>query len=339
MLTAAVIGCGHGGYLSIDAIQNSGEFELIAATEISPVARTKVKLAVPGAALFREFRDMLDHCDPDVVCVATPTPSHFEISCEILTRTNTLSGLLIEKPVAATTQDAAALAESVRRRQLPTVVPHGLLVLPTTQQIRTRVESGEIGKLVSIEVQNSVDLLNGGIHWVVYIISLLHNDPVELVNATFSTDQQLVNDGIHVENLGKTSLRSESGVDVVLYSGTDYKPMNSRIPIAEQKGALFRLVGSMGTIEFAAWSNLYWIGSTDNKSGHTVRVLSVEERSYHQLFLEQLAQQIHKRSTDYQSLEYSLAALRLIEQAYRTGQLATEAKSPADRRLGKVSEA
>ena len=42
MLTAAVIGCGHGGGLSLDALHGSDRYQLIAAADPSAPARQDV---------------------------------------------------------------------------------------------------------------------------------------------------------------------------------------------------------------------------------------------------------------------------------------------------------
>jgi hypothetical protein len=55
----------------------------------------------------------------------------------------------------------------------------------------------------------------------------------------------------------------------------------------------------------------------DNSGGELVKRPLAPGLSYHQLFLEQLAQNIAAGKPDYGSAELSLAALRLIESAYR----------------------
>ena len=76
------------------------------------------------------------------------------------------------------------------------------------------------------------------------------------------------------------------------------------------------MTGSNGVIEFSAWAGSYWIqmGESD---GELVKRPLPAGLSYHQLFLEQLAQDIAAGVPDYVSADLSLAALRLIESAYQ----------------------
>ncbi len=107
MLTASVIGCGHGGGLSLDAVSNSSSYGLIAAADPSVDVRKRVAERFPNARLFADYREMLAECRTDVVCIATPAPSHASIGREVLHRNP--KGLLLEKPLACDVSTAVEL--------------------------------------------------------------------------------------------------------------------------------------------------------------------------------------------------------------------------------------
>lgn len=314
MLTASVIGCGHGGGLSLAALNNSRAYELIAAADLSADARKHVAYRLPHLRIFADFRDMLAECHTDVVCVATPAPSHASFAREVVSRNP--KGLLLEKPLACDFSTAAGLLKEIQETDCPAVVPHGMLVLPAAQEVKARLRRGDIGQIVSVEIQNAVDLLNAGIHWLAYLLDVFDSDKPGIVNAEFDTGGHVVNDGVQVESRGTTRMELESGLRIELQSGYETRPTSDVLPREEQRGALFRMAGSNGVIEFSAWAGSYWI-QVGESDGELVKRALPAGSSYHQLFLEQLAQNIAAGKPDYRSAELSLAALRLIESAYR----------------------
>jgi len=313
VLTASVIGCGQGGGLSLHAVSNSGDYALIAAADPSADARKRVADRFPNVRLFADFREMQAECRTDVVCIATPAPSHASIAREVLLHDP--KGLLLEKPLACDASTAEELLREIRDAACPVVVPHGMLVLPAAQEVKARIRRGDVGQIVSVEIQNAVDLLNAGIHWLVYLIDVFDNDNTRTVNAEFDVSGHVVNDGVQVESHGVTRIEHASGLRIALYSGNKTEPTSDVLPREEQRGALFRVTGLKGVIEFSAWAGSYWI-QTGNSDAELIKQPLPAGLSYHQIFLEQLAQNIDAGEADYSSAELSLAASRLIESAY-----------------------
>lgn len=313
MLTASVIGCGHGGGLSLDAVSRSNDYALIAAADPSAGASKRVADRFPDLRLFADFRDMLAECRTDVVCVATPAPSHASIAREVLLHNP--KGLLLEKPLACDVSTATELLREIRDDACPVIVPHGMLVLPAAQEIKVRIRRGDIGEIASVEIRNAVDLLNAGIHWLVYLVDVFDNEIPRIVSTEFDVSGHLVNDGVQVESRGVTRIEFDSGVCIDLHSGNKTEPTSDVLPREEQQGALFRVTGLKGVIEFSAWAGSYWI-KVGKSDGELIKRALPAGLSYHQIFLEQLAQNITIGKPDFGSAELSLAALRLIETAY-----------------------
>ena len=314
MLKAAVIGCGHGGGLSLDALQTSDRYELVAAVDPSETALQDVATRSPGIRLFTDHQDMLAECRPDIVCVATPAPTHAPIGRSALR--SGPKGLLLEKPLSSDVATAEALLNEIKSAGCPLVVPHGMLVLPAPREIKSRIRGGDIGDVTSISIQNAVDLLNGGIHWLVYLLDVFEGDDPVAVTAEFDGGDHIVSDGVKVESRGKTRVTLRSGLSIELHSGKRTEPKSSVLPPDDQRGALFRVNGSKGAIEFSAWAGSYWI-ETPTSKGQIVRCTEPGAPSYHRMFLEQLAQNVSDQNPQYGSADLSLAALGLIEAAYR----------------------
>lgn len=316
MLRAAVIGCGFGGGLSLTALQRSHQYQLVAASDLSDDVLRETGERYPNTQLFRDYRDMLSGGTIDVVCIATPAPSHAPLAHDLLN--HRVRGLLLEKPLACDVATAEKLLGEIIARRLPVVVPHGMLVLPAPCEIARRIRRGDIGRVNSIEIQNAVDLLNGGIHWLVYVLDLLDGDaPLEL-QASFDVDDRIVNDGVQVESLGTTRLTMQSGASVVLHSGARMRPESPVLPQDEQRGAVFHVHGTEADIVFSAWAGSYWLGQCSTGSGCLVHCAADSDPTYHQVFLDQLAMQVAASQPDYHVARLSIAALRLVESAYQS---------------------
>jgi predicted dehydrogenase len=82
--------------------------------------------------------------DVDVVVVATPAATHFEVA---LTALRAGKHVLIEKPMATTAEQARRLMDEALRRQLVLMVDHTFVYTGAVQKIRQIVTDGQIGEI------------------------------------------------------------------------------------------------------------------------------------------------------------------------------------------------
>jgi predicted dehydrogenase len=307
-LTAAVVGGGSGGRLSLDALTASDRYDLVAAADISPSAREALAARYPGLRLFAEHREMFAEAPVDVVCVSTWPPSHREVATDALALPG-LRGLLCEKPIGHIAADGRAILDAVRARGLPIVVPHGLLVARHGEEILRRVRDDEIGDLDLVEIECSRwDIMNAGIHWLNYFVNLVPGDPMAWVMAIAEASTQTYRDGVQVETTAITYVQTQGGVRAVMHTGDD-------VVTRSGKGTVFRLVGTGGAIEFWAWESAYRLLNAAHPRGEVFQVTPYPV-SNHQRYLDALAVQIEAGSADYTLPETSLVALELCEGAY-----------------------
>lgn len=307
-LTASVVGGGVGGRLSLKALAAADRYRLVAATDLRPDVLAGLERDFPGLRTFTDHREMFATCPTDVVCVSTFPPSHEEISLAALDLP--LSGILVEKPLGHTAVSGHCILDAIRRRGVPMAVPHGLLAKRTPLEIIDRVQNGEIGELVLIEIQNTGwDIINAGIHWLDFAVTVLKNDPITSVLAQCDSTTRTYRDGMQVETVAVTSLQSQRGVRVIMHTG-DHLNVNS-----PGKATLFRLVGSAGLIEFWGWENGYRLLNASHPGGTTIVPVEFPIIG-HRRHLEHLADMIASGSYDYSIPEGSLLALEACEAAY-----------------------
>jgi predicted dehydrogenase len=111
----------------------------------------------PSARSFRELDQLLDAPDIDAVAIATPVGSHFALAEAAL---NAGKHVFIEKPLAASSAEAASLIELADERGLVLMPGHTFLYSPPVMLIRELIESGDLGEIYFI----SMSRVNLGLH-------------------------------------------------------------------------------------------------------------------------------------------------------------------------------
>jgi predicted dehydrogenase len=307
---AAVIGAGAGGKLSMKALHTSPRYELVAVADTRSAAREEAQATYPGIRSFGDHRTLLEACAVDVLCVSTWPPSHLSVTQDGLAAG--LRGILVEKPLGDTYAAGAGVIAAIRAAGIPAVVPHGLLVADHGRAILERVAAGAIGALKIVEIECAGwDIINAGIHWLDFALSLLPGDQVVQVLAACDVSTRTYRDGMQVETEAVTYATTRSGVRIVMHTG-DF------VPVAEaNEGTLFRLAGSRGLLEFFGWKPRYRLTTPAQPDGELIDV-PVGPKSNHERYLDLLAVQIDAGAPDLTLLERSLAALEVCEAAYRS---------------------
>jgi predicted dehydrogenase len=322
-LTATVIGAGAGGTLSIDALLASKRYELIGVADLSAESRDRVTSKTGGSvATFANYEEMFVARPSDVVCVSTYAPTHLPIT-RAAVATGTVKGMLVEKPLGDTTAAGRQIVELLRSQNLPLVVPHGLMAQSAALEIIERVRGGVIGDLRVVEMEcTEWDIINAGIHWLQFFVSLVEPSPIDLVLTAADTSTRTFRDGMQVETEAMTMARTANGVRVLLNTG-DHVPMSR-----DDTVCLMRIIGSRGFIEFGAFESVYVLVAP----GHDRERVDVApfEVSGHQRHLEYLADQIEDGHRDYLVPETSLRALEIVEAAYLSKRRGTAIRPPVD---------
>ncbi len=305
--TAAVIGAGGGGKASLKGLSDSNRYDLLAVTDLSLDVQAEIKDLYPGIQTFSNHRDMFAHCPTDIVCVSTWPPSHLEITRDAL-NTLPLTGIVVEKPLADNAADGRSICTLIREKNLPVVVPHGLMVSEHIDRIIAHAHNGDLGDIKLIEIQcSNWDIINAGIHWLNFVVNLV-NEPFDHILAACDKTTRTYRDGMQVETLSATTLQSKSGIRIVMHLG-DHVSVNGDGPV------VFRILGTKGDIEFYGWKSAYRIRNADHPNGELIEV-PTRSTNRHQRHLENLATQMDRGETDYRLIESSWTALELCEAAY-----------------------
>ncbi len=118
--------------------------------DASESIRAEVAAAHPGVRVAADLEAAL--ADPAVrgVVVATPVPTHADLAARALAAGR---DVLVEKPLALTTEDAARLCRLADTHGRVLMVGHLLLYHPAVIALRELIESGELGEVLYVYSQ------------------------------------------------------------------------------------------------------------------------------------------------------------------------------------------
>ena len=319
-LTASVVGAGTGGWLSIDALATLNEYQLVSVADIRPDARKAVATRFPGIRTFEHAADMFSECPADVICVSTYASTHEQIALQAVE--TPVRGLLLEKPLSHDAAGARRLLGAVKMLGLPVVVPHGLLTRGTPLEVKRRLQAGDIGQIRMVGIESrGWDLINAGIHWLHYTLSVLDGEEVSDVLAAVDSTTRTYRDGLQVETESAVLARTTAGTRILVNSG-DYLPTSHA-----RKEAVFRFVGTGGVAEFCGWDPGFQMISASAGDEHPG--LPPEPALIgHARYLHDLAGMIATGARDYAGAERSVAALEVCEAAYLSARLGCNVTLP-----------
>lgn len=146
-IRAAVVGLGYWGPNLARNFSANRHFTLVGLCDMDAARRARVAANYPSATAVNDL-DALLALKPDIVAIATPVASHFEIARRCL---EAGAHVLVEKPLTATVDEATrllALAETCGRRVF---VDHTYLFTGAVQEMKRQVESGALGELLYID--------------------------------------------------------------------------------------------------------------------------------------------------------------------------------------------
>ena len=152
--------------------------ELVAGADIDGEARDAYarQWEIPQKHVYADYREMLEKERLDIVSIAVPTPLHTEIGLAVLE--SGVKAIYQEKPIASSLADADRMVEACRRAGVPLAVNHSRRTDPFYAKARELIEDGTIGRLRSLIVFFSGNLILTGTHAFDMINFLAGDSPI-----------------------------------------------------------------------------------------------------------------------------------------------------------------
>jgi predicted dehydrogenase len=146
-ISIALFGAGGIGRTHVDRIMRSDNLALAAIADPSDAG--KAIAAHHGVRWFADHRSLLDDVRPHGAVIATPNALHIPMALDCLERG---VAALVEKPLADTVAQAQKLVDAQAATRVPVLVGHHRRHNPINARAREIIQSGKLGRLVSVNV-------------------------------------------------------------------------------------------------------------------------------------------------------------------------------------------
>ena len=153
----AVVGL---GYWGPNLVRNINEYPGAEATVVCDLRADLLETMVrryPAVRATQSFSEVLTDPEVDAVVIATPVSKHHPMAAAAL---RAGKHVFVEKPLAASTQEAEDLIGLAERRECVLMPGHTFLYSPPVMMIRDLIAAGEVGEIYFI----STSRVNLGLH-------------------------------------------------------------------------------------------------------------------------------------------------------------------------------
>lgn len=145
-IRVGIVGCGYWGPKLARNFHDMPEAELAWAADFRADRLAHLKNLYPAVMTTLDYHDILAS-DVDAVVIATPVSTHHPLGMEAL---RAGKHVLIEKPLAGMTWQAAEIADTAEQTGLVAMVGHTFQYNPAVNVVRDLITSGELGQVYYI---------------------------------------------------------------------------------------------------------------------------------------------------------------------------------------------
>lgn len=144
-MKVGVIGTGNMGRHHVRVYSEFSDVELVAISDINP---EQEKLAKKFKCKFyHDYNEMLKREDIEAVSVVVPTKVHRKVALDVI---RSGKHLLIEKPIAGTLEHAQEVISAAKEKKVKLMIGHIERFNPVIVKLKEILESGKIGKVISM---------------------------------------------------------------------------------------------------------------------------------------------------------------------------------------------
>jgi predicted dehydrogenase len=186
-----VVGYGYWGPNLVRNFSGNPSARIIGVSDLDEKKFAAIERFYPGVTTTARLDDLLNDSAIDAIAIATPVNTHYDLALAAL---KAGKHVLVEKPLAHSSDLVRRLIDEADRRGLTLMVDHTFLYTPAVQKIQKLIQSGELGEIYYYDsTRSSLGLFQSdvnviwdlAVHDISIIQHILDEDPVA-VSATGS---------------------------------------------------------------------------------------------------------------------------------------------------------
>ncbi|MFA6153302.1 Gfo/Idh/MocA family protein [Mesorhizobium sp.] len=139
MIGVAVVGYGYWGPNLVRNFSEAAGAELLAVCDVNKDRLAAVQGRYPGVSITDDYESILRDPRINAVAIATPVTTHFRLAMSAL-----MAGkhVFVEKPIAASSEEAQKMVDEAARRRLVLAVDHTFVHTGAVRKMRELVDGG-----------------------------------------------------------------------------------------------------------------------------------------------------------------------------------------------------
>lgn len=149
LLNIAILGAGYMGQNHAKVLSSLAGVNLVAICDINREKTGKLSKQYKIRE-YQDYENLLKSEELDVVSICLPTALHYKAAVEALKKR---IPIFLEKPLCATVEEAKKFKKLAKKYKVPVMVGHIERFNPVVNEIKQRLQSGEIGKILKVHTQ------------------------------------------------------------------------------------------------------------------------------------------------------------------------------------------
>ncbi|MDE0298942.1 MAG: Gfo/Idh/MocA family oxidoreductase [Candidatus Poribacteria bacterium] len=232
---AALIGAGSRGMGLRDEANQADRISVVATAD--PVETNFESLKTEGVVVYKDFERMLEVESVDIVLVATPVRTHYDVAKRVLEFP--ITALYLEKPMSTRLWQADELIRKAEEENVYFVVGHQLRYSPGWADVKILVMQGAIGKVEYIRARRGWPLLTHHTHQTDLMRYYADDSPAEWVLGQIHRSGSFLSENIELEMQALGFVQFENGIFGIIEAG-QYKqpPVENMVMLIGEKGEI-----------------------------------------------------------------------------------------------------
>jgi predicted dehydrogenase len=144
MINIGIVGYGYWGPNLVRNFAETPGATVSAVADLDPQKLDAVRRRYPAVKTTSAFMEVVNNAEIDVVAIATPVSTHFELAMAAL---RAGKHVWVEKPMTETSLQARKLVDEADRRKLVLMVDHTFVYTGAVRKMQEIVERGELGDI------------------------------------------------------------------------------------------------------------------------------------------------------------------------------------------------